>query len=156
MKLRMLVSCSVIALLAACAGGEPGEGGEEAAKPEACPGAECPDVRLTKEPTKHPAKVTVPDLKLSVAKSDFKAWPSSAQKLFIDAGHSEEIGGGQMGLAVPGLDMVGEVEATDDGISVVLFDPVTKEAVGQLNLGKKGFVKFNRGALEANDEKVSR
>jgi hypothetical protein len=61
-----------------------------------------------------------------------------------------------MGLAVPGLDMVGEVEAIDDGISVVLFDPVTKEAVGQLSLGKKGFVKFNKGALEANSEKVSR
>lgn len=156
MKLRTLVSCSVITLLAACAGGEPGEGGDEAAKQAACPGAECPDVRLTKETTKHPAKVTVPDIVFEVSKEGFNEWPSSAQEWAAD-GHAEEVEGEQIGFTVPGLkDAIGEVEETKNGFALVLFDPVKHEEIGRLELAKKGFVKFNRGALEANSEKISR
>ena len=46
-------------------------------------------IGIHREPTKHPAKVTVPDLKLSISSADHDAWAQAAKKWFVDGHHLE-------------------------------------------------------------------
>ena len=47
-------------------------------------------IGIFREPTKHPAKVTVPDIKLSISYADHQAWADAAKKWFVDGDHHEE------------------------------------------------------------------
>ena len=46
-------------------------------------------VGIFREPTKHPAKVTVPDLKLTIRAADRQAWADAAHSWFVDGQHLE-------------------------------------------------------------------
>ena len=43
-----------------------------------------------REPTKHPAKVTIPDLRLQISYADHQVWSDWAKKWFVDGHHLEE------------------------------------------------------------------
>jgi hypothetical protein len=92
-------------------------------------------VGLFKEPTKHPAKVTVPDLKLSISAADHQAWADAAKKWFIDGEHLEE------------NEMNGRI---------VFLDPDMKTELGEVTLLNVGFKKFSKDDFEANAEKIAR
>ena len=47
-------------------------------------------VGIFREPTKHPAKVTMPDLKFSISYADHQAWADAARKWFVDGHHEEQ------------------------------------------------------------------
>jgi hypothetical protein len=44
-------------------------------------------VGIFREPTKHPAKATVPDLQLSISAADYGAWLAAARAWFVDGKH---------------------------------------------------------------------
>ncbi len=88
-----------------------------------------------REPTKHPAKVTVPDLKLSISMADHDAWAQAARKWFVDGNHLD------------GDEMQGRL---------VFLDPTLKKEIGEITLDHVGFKKFNPDDLEANSEKIAR
>jgi hypothetical protein len=92
-------------------------------------------VGLFKEPTKHPAKVTVPDIKLSISAADHQAWADAAKKWFIDGEHLEE------------NEMNGRI---------VFLDPDMKTELGEVTLLNVGFKKFSKDDFEANAEKIAR
>jgi hypothetical protein len=87
------------------------------------------------ENTKHPAKVTVPDLKLSISYADHDAWSQAAKKWFID-GHRTESD-----------EMTGRI---------VFLGPNMKEELGEIVLQNVGFKKFSDEDAEANSEKIKR
>jgi hypothetical protein len=98
--------------------------------------AVAPDqIGIFREPTKHPAKVTVPDIKISVSMADYEPWQQAAKKWFIDGHH---LGGDEM-----------------EG-SIELLGPDMQQVVGTIELKNCGFKKFSKGALEANSEKIAR
>jgi len=98
--------------------------------------AVAPDqIGIFREPTKHPAKVTVPDIKIEVSMADYEPWKQQAKKWFIDGNH---LGGDEM-----------------DG-SIELLGPDMQRVVGTIELKHCGFKKFSKGALEANSEKIAR
>jgi hypothetical protein len=90
---------------------------------------------IFREPTKHPAKVTVPDLKFNISMADHEPWAEAAKKWFVDGHHLE----------------------TDemDG-RVVFLGPDMKEELGKINLENVGFKKFSNDDEEANSEKIAR
>jgi hypothetical protein len=92
-------------------------------------------IGIHREPTKHPAKVTVPDIKCSVSYADVDAWHEAGKKWFIDGFHAgaDEIEGG---LAILGPNM--------------------KDVVGEFEFLRCGFKKFASDAREANSEKPQR
>jgi phage tail-like protein len=92
-------------------------------------------IGIHREPTKHAAKVTVSDVKVSVSMGDFEAWQKEAKKWFIDGEH------------LANNEMQG---------SITILGPDMKKEVGVIELKNCGFKKFSRGALEANSEKVAR
>jgi hypothetical protein len=92
-------------------------------------------IGIFREPTKHPAKVTVPDIKISVSMADYDPWQQAAKKWFIDGKH---LGGDEM-----------------EG-SIELLGPDMQQVVGTIELKNCGFKKFSKGALEANSEKIAR
>jgi len=94
-------------------------------------------VGMFREPTKHPAKVTVPDIKLSISMADHAPWAERAKKWFVDGHHleSDELEGEIMFL---GPDM-------DD-----------KKPLGSIELKNIGFKKFSKDDFEANSEKIAR
>jgi hypothetical protein len=87
------------------------------------------------ENTKHPAKVTVPDLKISVSYADHDAWSQAAKKWFID-GHRTEAD-----------EMTGRI---------VFLGPNMKDELGEITLLNVGFKKFSDEDAEANSEKIKR
>lgn len=87
------------------------------------------------ENTKHPAKVTVPDLKLSISYADHDAWSQAAKKWFID-GHRTEAD-----------EMTGRI---------VFLGPNMREELGEITLMNVGFKKFSDEDAEANSEKIKR
>jgi hypothetical protein len=98
--------------------------------------AVAPDqIGIHREPTKHPAKVTTPDCKISVSMADYDAWADAAKKWFIDGKH---LGGDEM-----------------EG-SIELLGPDMKEVIGTIELKNCGFKKFSKGPMEANSEKIAR
>lgn len=92
-------------------------------------------IGIFREPTKHPAKVTVPDLKLAISYADHDAWAQAAKKWFVDGHHLE------------GDEMNGRI---------VFLDPNMKDELGEVTLHNVGFKKFSDDDAEANSEKIKR
>lgn len=98
---------------------------------------ECsPDqVGITREPTYHPAKVTSPDIKISISMADYAPWSDAATKWFVNGAH------------LSGDEMQG---------SIRLLGPDMKKEVGRVDLINCGFKKFSKQAFEANKNSVAR
>jgi hypothetical protein len=94
-------------------------------------------IGIHREPTKHPAKVTVPDLKLSISMADYQAWADAAKKWFVDGHHLEE------------NEMNGRIVFLNPNM-----DP--KDSIGEIELLNCGFKKFSKDDMEANSEKIAR
>ena len=92
-------------------------------------------IGIHREPTKHPAKVTVPDLKVTVSSADFAPWADAAKKWFVDGHHLE------------GDEMTGRI---------VFLGPDMKQELGEIELMNVGFKKFSEEDSEANSEKIKR
>ncbi len=92
-------------------------------------------VGIFREPTKHPAKVTVPDIKLSISQADYAPWAEAAKKWFVDGHHLE------------GDEMNGRI---------VFLDPTLGKEIGEVALHNVGFKKFSKDDFEANSEKIAR
>jgi hypothetical protein len=90
---------------------------------------------IAREPTKHPAKVTVPDIKLSIGMADYQSWADAAKKWFVDGKHLEE------------HEMQGRI---------VFLNPNMKDEIGEITLLNCGFKKFSKDDIEANSEKIAR
>lgn len=88
-----------------------------------------------REPTKHPAKVTVPDIKLGVAMADYQPWAEAAKKWFVDGLHEEKD------------TMTGRI---------AFLNPDMKTEIGSIELLNIGFKKFFPNDLEANTGKIAR
>ena len=89
---------------------------------------------FSREP-KHPAKVTVPDLKLGISYADHQAWADAAKKWFID------------GERLESHEMQG---------SITFLGPDMKAELGRIDLMNIGFKKFSDEDAEANSEKIKR
>jgi hypothetical protein len=92
-------------------------------------------IGIHREPTKHPAKVTVPDLKVAISMADHQAWADDARKWFIDGNHED------------GNEYTGRI---------VFLGPDMKKELGDITLTHVGFKKFSKDDLEANSEKIAR
>jgi hypothetical protein len=92
-------------------------------------------IGIHREPTKHAAKVTVGDLKLSISMADFDAWQQAATKWFVGGEH---------------------LAANEMQGAITILGPNMKDEVGRIELKNVGFKKFSRDAFEANSEKISR
>lgn len=92
-------------------------------------------VGIFREPTKHPAKVTVPEIKISVSMADYEPWAQAAKKWFVDGNHlaADEMQG-----------------------AITLLGPDMKKELGRIELKNCGFKKFSKQTLEANSEKIAR
>jgi hypothetical protein len=90
---------------------------------------------IFREPTKHPAKVTVPDIKFAVSMADYQPWADAAKKWFVDGQHLEE------------NEMQGRI---------VFLNPNMKDEIGEIELQNCGFKKFSKDDMEANSEKIAR
>jgi hypothetical protein len=88
-----------------------------------------------REHTKHPAKVTTPDLKFSISYADHQAWADAARKWFVDGQHEEK------------HEMTGRI---------VFLNPDMKQELGSIDLLGLGFKKFSDEDAEANSEKIKR
>jgi hypothetical protein len=87
------------------------------------------------EPTKRPATVTIPNIKVEVSMADYDAWFQAAKKWFIDGDH----------------------EAKDEMPGAIIFlAPDMKTEIGRVTLKNCGFAKFTHGTFEANSEKAAR
>ncbi len=92
-------------------------------------------IGIHREATKHPAKVTVPDLKLSISMADHQLWADAARAWFVDGMHEES------------NEMDGRI---------VFLGPDMKKELGEITLMNVGFKKFSKDDLEANSEKIAR
>ena len=92
-------------------------------------------IGIFREPTKHPAKVTVPEVKLSISHADHDAWAQAAKKWFVDGHHLESD------------EMTGRI---------VFLDPNMTDEIGSIDLMNVGFKKFSDEDSEANSEKIKR
>ena len=92
-------------------------------------------IGIFREPTKHPAKVTVPEIKLTISSADHDAWAQAAKRWFIDGHHleSDEMHG-----------------------RIVFLDPNMSDELGEVELQNVGFKKFSDEDNEANSEKIKR
>jgi hypothetical protein len=86
-------------------------------------------------PTKHPAKVTIPDIKLSISYADHAAWAEAAHKWFVLGNHEEKD------------EMTGRI---------VFLGPDMAKELGSIDLMGVGFKKFSDDDAEANSEKIKR
>jgi hypothetical protein len=92
-------------------------------------------IGTVREYTKHPSKVTVPDLKIGISYADHDSWAQKAKAWFIDGHHLE------------GDELTG---------SITFLGPDMKEELGRVDLMNVGFKKFSDEDLEANTEKIKR
>jgi len=92
-------------------------------------------IGIHREHTKHPAKVTVPDLKFSISHADHDAWAQAAKKWFVDGHHREE---------------------HEHNGRIVFLDPDMSKELGEITLQNVGFKKFGHEDSEANSEKIKR
>lgn len=88
------------------------------------------------ENSKHPAKVTVPDLKLGISMADHQAWADAAKKWFVDGARKED--------------------ADEMSGSITFLGPDMKTELGRIDLENLGFKKFSEEDREANSEKIAR
>jgi hypothetical protein len=92
-------------------------------------------IGIHREPIKAPAKVTVPDLKLSISNADFEAWSKAAHKWFVEGYHRE----------------------VDHRTGRIVFlDPDMVHELGEIELMGIGFKQFGQDDGEANAEKIKR
>jgi hypothetical protein len=95
------------------------------------------DLGCFKEPTKHPVKVTVPDLKLSISYADHQAWAEAARKWFIGGEHEEQHEyKGEIIFLPPNMD--------------------ERNPLGSIELKNVGFKKISDEDSEANSDKIKR
>jgi len=100
--------------------------------------AVAPDqIGMFREPTKHPAKVTVPDLKLAISMADYQPWADAAKKWFVDGHHLESD------------EMTGTIKFLNPDMNL-------SSPIGEIDLLNVGFKKFSKDDLEANSEKIAR
>jgi hypothetical protein len=92
-------------------------------------------IGIHREPTKHPAKVTVPEIKLSISMADYEPWAKYARSWFVDGNHLQD------------QHMTGRIS---------LLAPDTKKEIGEITLEGCGLKKFDEGDKEANSEKIAR
>ncbi|HUJ58094.1 MAG TPA: phage tail protein [Kofleriaceae bacterium] len=92
-------------------------------------------IGIFREYTKHPAKVTVPDIKLSISYADHQPWADAAKKWFVDGHHLESD------------EMTGRI---------VFLDPNMSTELGEISLQNVGFKKFSDEDNEANSDKIKR
>jgi len=81
-------------------------------------------VGVFREPTTQAAKVTVPDIRLTISAADFQPWAEAAKKWFVDGQH---------------------LEADEMKGRITLLDPTLNEAnaLGWIDLVNVGFKSFN-------------
>jgi hypothetical protein len=91
------------------------------------------DTGIFREPTKHPAKVTVPDLKLAISAVDHAAWLTAAKAWFIDGKH------------LAGDEMAGRI---------VLLGPDMKAELAVISFTNMGFRRFQT-ILGAPGDKIA-
>lgn len=92
-------------------------------------------IGITRFPTKHAAKVVVPDVKLAISMADHDKWADAARKWFIDGHHLD------------GDEMQG---------AITFLGPDMKTEYGEVGLKNVGFKKFSEDDKEANTEKIAR
>ena len=88
------------------------------------------------EYTKHPAKVSVPNLKLDISMADYQPWADFAHSWFIGGQRKEQT-----------HEMNGRI---------VFLGPDRQEELGEITLEQVGLVKFSKNDHEANSEKIAR
>jgi phage tail-like protein len=88
-----------------------------------------------REYTKHPAKIVMGDLKLSISMADYDPWAKKAKDWFVDGNH---------------------LDKDELDITITLLGPDMKLIVGTVDLLRCGFKKFTEGSREANAEGVAR
>jgi hypothetical protein len=94
-------------------------------------------IGTNREPTKHPAKVTVPDIKLSISHADHDAWATWAHEWFVVGNHFDEKKHEKQGR-------------------IVFLGPDLKAELGEIKLKQLGLKKFSSDDSEANSEKIKR
>jgi hypothetical protein len=95
------------------------------------------DIGVHRISTQHPAKVTVPDITLSISNADKGPWQDAAKKWFVDGNHLE------------GDEMTGRIMFLGPTMDV-------NKPIGEIELLNVGFKKFAGQDLEANSEKIDR
>lgn len=85
--------------------------------------------------TLHPAKITIPDLKLSISSADKTIWADAARAWFVGGNHGEA------------QEMTGRL---------VFLGPNMKDELGEINFMNVGFKKFAGSDLKGGDESVAR
>ena len=92
-------------------------------------------IGITREPTKHPAKVTVPDLKLAISHADHAEWAKWAEEWFVKGMHYDD---------------------NEKNGRIVFLGPDMKKELGEVTLKHIGLKKFSDDDAEANNEKIKR
>jgi hypothetical protein len=92
-------------------------------------------VGIFREPTLHPAAVTVPDIKLAISYADHDAWAKAAKAWFIDGKHTE---------------------ADEMSGSIEFLDPNMKDVLGEITLHNVGFKSFKDEDSEGGSDKIKR
>ena len=93
------------------------------------------EVGAFREPTKHPAKVEVPNLKLTVSMSDIEPWRQWHQTFVID----------------------GKCSEADELTGAITFlGPDMKEELAEITLDHVGIISMQQAKQEANKEEVAR
>jgi hypothetical protein len=90
---------------------------------------------VNREPTKHPCKVTIPDITMQISMADYDPWEQRCKRWFIDGQHlaADEMQG-----------------------SVTLLRPNMKDEVGRIDFKNMGFKEFSRDAFESNKTGIAR
>jgi hypothetical protein len=93
------------------------------------------EVGAFREPTKHPAKVEVPNLKLTISSADIEEWRQWHQSFVIDGkcADSDELTG-----------------------SITFLGPDLKEELAEIHFDHVGIISLQAAKAEANNESVSR
>ena len=92
-------------------------------------------IGTTREPTYHPAKVTVPDIKLSISHADHQKWADWAYDWFVLGNHTDN---------------------KEKGGRIVFLGPDMQKELGSITLKHVGLKKFSDEDAEANSEKIKR
>jgi len=87
------------------------------------------------ELSKHPGRVTIPNITVEVSMADYDAWAEAARKWFIDGQHEDND------------EMAG---------AIVFLAADMKTELGRVTLRHCGFAKFIRGTFEAGGDKIAR
>jgi hypothetical protein len=93
------------------------------------------EVGVFREPTKHPAKVEVPNLKLTISMADLAAWAEWHRTFVIEGkcSDADELNG-----------------------EIAFLGPDCKEELGAIELDHVGIISLQQAKVEANKEEVAR